>query len=541
LPSIRSRDLIPAVRDLPVLAGLYVAYSLAVWIGLQWAVTRGAGSPIWPAAGIAFAGLMLGGPRLWPAVFLGRLSVALLMHAPQPWWADIGLAAASAASSLVPALIIGRLGGLDRRLASLTDIARLILLGGLLGGAISALGVLAVWASGVPTERLLGVVENWLFGYFVAVLLVTPLLLAFARRREWRVSATRVLHLALCLTAVAAVAVHVFLQPAQQPVGSWQLFPVLVWAALAFSVPGASLALAVVAVIATWAAMAGIWPQPGVAADAGQRILMAQEFLAASGLTVLVLAAVADERRGKDQIAQREQRLLAIAVENKELYEAAQREIAERTRAEAHQRLLINELNHRVKNTLATVQSIAAQTQRSADDPRQSYEAFTERLMALSRAHDVLTARRWEGAELRDVVDGAIQPFDAGGGRFKVSGPSVWLEPQAALALAMALHELATNAAKYGALSVAAGRVSLAWSVKRDGDDGIELALTWREAQGPKVTPPSRKGFGSRLLERGLAAELNGTGVVDYRPDGLVCAMTAKLPAIDGAAQAAAE
>jgi two-component sensor histidine kinase len=159
--------------------------------------------------------------------------------------------------------------------------------------------------------------------------------------------------------------------------------------------------------------------------------------------------------------------------------------------------------------------------------------------MALSRAHDVLTARRWEGAELRDIVVGAIQPFDAGGGRFKVSGPSAWLEPQAALALAMALHELATNAAKYGALSVAGGQVALKWTVKRDGDDGLDLQLSWREAKGPKVTPPSRKGFGSRLLERGLAAELNGTVVVDYRPDGLVCTMTAKLPAIDGAAQAA--
>jgi two-component sensor histidine kinase len=231
----------------------------------------------------------------------------------------------------------------------------------------------------------------------------------------------------------------------------------------------------------------------------------------------------------------------AVAIDKARLYQAAQREIAERTRAEEHQRLLINELNHRVKNTLATVQSIAAQTRRSGDDPQQSYEAFTERLMALSRAHDVLTARRWEGAELRDIVVGAIQPFDAGGGRFKVSGPSVWLEPQAALALAMALHELGTNAAKYGALSVAAGRVSLTWTVKPDGDDGLDLKLSWREAKGPKVTPPTRRGFGSRLLERGLATELNGTVEVDYRPDGLVCAMTAKLPRVEAAAQAAAE
>jgi two-component sensor histidine kinase len=316
---------------------------------------------------------------------------------------------------------------------------------------------------------------------------------------------------------------------------------VLVWAALAFSAPGASLALGVVAVIGTWAAMTGVWPQSGVAQDASQRILMAQEFLAASGLTVLVLAAAADERRGKEQIAQREQRLLAIAAENAELYEAAQREIAERTRAEEHQRLLINELNHRVKNTLATVQSIAAQTRRTATDPRASYEAFIDRLIALSRAHDVLTARHWEGADLRDIVDGAIRPFDAGAARFKISGPSAWLEPQAALALAMALHELATNAAKYGALSVSEGRVSLSWSVAADGEDGLAIDLTWRESKGPKVTAPTHKGFGSRLLERGLAAELNGAVEVDYQPGGLVCRVRARLPALAEPAMAAAE
>ena len=540
MATFRAADLIPRARDLPALAMLYAAHTAAVWIGLQWAVTRGAGSPIWPAAGIAFAGLILGGPRLWPAVFLGRLTAAIIIQSPQPWWADLATAAASAAGALVPVLIIRRLGGLDPRLGSLTDMARLILLGGLLGALISSLGAAPLWVAGLPAERLLAVLENWVFGYFVAILLLTPLLLAFRRRAEWRISLRRLAHLTLCLAAVAVVAGHVFLQPAQQPIGSWQLFPVLVWAALAFSAPGASLALGVVAVIGTWAATIGVWPQGGVASDASQRILMAQEFLAASGLTVLVLAAAADERRGKEQIAQREQRLLAIAAENAELYAAAQREIAERTRAEEHQRLLINELNHRVKNTLATVQSIAAQTRRTATDPRSSYESFIDRLMALSRAHDVLTKQRWEGADLRDIVDGAMRPFDAGGARFEIAGPSAWLEPQAALALAMALHELATNAGKYGALSAAGGQVSVSWTVKRDGE-GLDLELVWREAKGPSVTPPARKGFGSRLLERGLAAELNGTVAVDYRPDGLVCTMTARLPQMEAAAQAAAE
>ena len=305
------------------------------------------------------------------------------------------------------------------------------------------------------------------------------------------------------------------------------------WAALVFSVQGVSLAMAVTAVIATWAAVHGVWPQAGLAEDSAQRLLMAQQFLAASGITILVLAAVADERRASEQIARSERRLRMETA-------ALEREIAERARAEEHQRLLINELNHRVKNTLATVQSIAAQTRRTSTDPRSSYESFIERLMALSRAHDVLTKERWEGADLKAIAEGAVRPFeDARGRRFRISGPSVWLEPQRALALAMALHELATNAAKYGALSAGDGKVAVEWSVRPDGDDKVTLELTWRERDGPAVMAPKRRGFGSRLLERGLAGELNGEVRVDYRPEGLVCVVRARLPAIDGAAQAA--
>jgi two-component sensor histidine kinase len=113
----------------------------------------------------------------------------------------------------------------------------------------------------------------------------------------------------------------------------------------------------------------------------------------------------------------------------------------------------------------------------------------------------------------------------------------VWLEPQPALALAMALHELATNAVKYGALSVPEGRVALTWTVA-DDEDGLALEFTWRETHGPEVAAPVRKGFGSRLLERGLAAELNGTVRVDYRPSGLVCVMRARLPAVEASASA---
>ena len=200
-------------------------------------------------------------------------------------------------------------------------------------------------------------------------------------------------------------------------------------------------------------------------------------------------------------------------------------DIDERKRAEERRTLLINELNHRVKNTLASVQSIARQTMRSARTPDEMAEVFTARLVALSGAHDVLTRENWEGAGLREIVQVALAPFE--GDRIVTEGPDVRLGARAALALGMALHELATNAAKYGALSGDAGGVSLSWRI-RPGESA-NLDLEWREHGGPPVTPPKRRGFGSRLLTQGVRSELNGAAEMDFAPSGLVCRIAAPL------------
>lgn len=211
----------------------------------------------------------------------------------------------------------------------------------------------------------------------------------------------------------------------------------------------------------------------------------------------------------------------AVAIDNARLYQAAQREIERRRRVEDQQGLLINELNHRVKNTLATVQSIVAQTsrtRRSADEARQAVES---RLVALSAAHDLLTRRNWEGADLTDLVPRAIAPF-APASRIKMTGPSVDLPPGQAIAISMALHELATNAAKYGALSTKNGRVGISWAADADA-----FELVWEESGGPPVVPPTHKGFGSRLLERGLARDLGGHVQMTFRSTGVRCVVSA--------------
>ncbi|MES2341863.1 MAG: HWE histidine kinase domain-containing protein [Pseudomonadota bacterium] len=210
-------------------------------------------------------------------------------------------------------------------------------------------------------------------------------------------------------------------------------------------------------------------------------------------------------------------------------YVGAIQDITERARAAERRQFLINELNHRVKNTLATVQSIARQTLRPGQSPGEARALLTARLIALSGAHDILTRENWEAADLRDIVAQAVGPFEPEtGARFDIQGPALRIAPRAAVALAMALHELATNAAKYGALSTEAGRVSLTWTLAARGGDSC-LALDWRERGGPPVTPPTRKGFGSRLLLQGLSADLGAAAQLTYETDGLRCRIDAPL------------
>jgi len=201
-------------------------------------------------------------------------------------------------------------------------------------------------------------------------------------------------------------------------------------------------------------------------------------------------------------------------------------DVTEQVRAADHRQLLINELNHRVKNTLATVQSLAHQTLRDAKSVQEAKATLTSRLMSLSRAHDVLTRQNWEGAEIEEIVRQSVSSHvEAATERIIVEGPKLMLGPRSALALSMALHELGTNALKYGALSNDVGIVAVAWRV-----NGAEHAnLEWRERGGPPIhRPPARKGFGSRLLKVGLATELGAAAELDFARAGVVCSV--RLP-----------
>lgn len=199
------------------------------------------------------------------------------------------------------------------------------------------------------------------------------------------------------------------------------------------------------------------------------------------------------------------------------------RDRTEQRRHEEHRRLLVAELNHRVKNTLAIVQGIAAQTLKEGGARMQAAEALEGRLMALASAHDLLTRESWEAANLADLVQ-EVSGMHATGNRLTAGGPPIRLNPKTAVAVSMALHELFTNARKYGSLSSDNGRIAISWM--RDGD---KFLLRWEESGGPPAIRPQRKGFGLRLIETTLRSDMNGQVNMDFGECGLVCEMTATL------------
>ena len=188
------------------------------------------------------------------------------------------------------------------------------------------------------------------------------------------------------------------------------------------------------------------------------------------------------------------------------------RDVTARKRAEQQRDLLIKELHHRVNNTLATVQAIAAQTFRNSSVDAAARKTFEARLLNLSNAHTALTHENWDSVELRELIMATLRPHNAPNGeRFSLSGPDMRVQPKSAVALSMAIHELSTNAIKYGALSADGGRVAIDWNVA-----GERFGMRWQEDGGPPVSPPTRKGFGSIMIERVLAEQLGGGVVIRY-------------------------
>jgi two-component sensor histidine kinase len=204
---------------------------------------------------------------------------------------------------------------------------------------------------------------------------------------------------------------------------------------------------------------------------------------------------------------------------------------AERARSEEHRKLLTAELQHRVKNLLAMVQAIANQTLKNAKGIADAQQSLVERLIVLSDAHDILTRANWTTAPIGEIIERGLTSYRNDPGRFKVAGPYLELAAKPALALTLAIHELCTNAVKYGALSGERGWIEITWSVEGEGP-AATFTLRWEEHDGPSVTPPTRKGFGSRMIDRAFSSEFNGKVGLTYEPTGVIWTVTAPLMGI---------
>lgn len=204
-------------------------------------------------------------------------------------------------------------------------------------------------------------------------------------------------------------------------------------------------------------------------------------------------------------------------------------------KAEEQRVLLLNELNHRVKNTLATVQSVVEQTLRAAQVVGDVRADLSERIQALARAHNVLVDQNWAGADLDVLVRDVTRPYDREPSPFRLDGPAIRLHPSQAVTLSLALHELAKNAAKYGALSVATGQVQLSWNLAHNGAGQRFLTMLWEEADGPEVKTPARSGFGSRLIRQTFGDNEGGRASLEFAVSGVRCAMSLQLVDVEGA------
>lgn len=485
----------PAWRYAVELAGIAVAYFLVAKLGLTLASINPSATPIWPPTGLALASVLLWGYRVWPAVFLAAL-LANVTTAGSLYTAS-SIALGNTLECLVGAYLTNRWSDGRATFDTPAGVTRFALISLLAAAPISAtigVGSLAV-AGYADKAHIPSIWATWWLGDLAGAVVIAPVIVLWVRGglrssslRELR--ATAAIIAAAILVGLVAFSPLVGQSTLKDPLGFLAVVPLL-WAALRGRRRDTATAALILAGFAVWGALAQVGPFARTTLN--DSFLLLLMFMMSTSVPSLILSA----------------------------------DVGARRQAEERQRLLAAELDHRVKNTLATVQALASLTLRSSESPAAFKSSFDARLQAMARGHNLLARRGWEGASLQEIVRETVAPYaDAGGARILASGPDLRLVPAATTTLVMVLHELATNAAKHGALSTAEGRVALEWRT-----DGGALELRWTESAGPPVQPPTRRGFGSSLIEQSIASGLGGEARFDFAPTGLVC--TIRLPLSD--------
>lgn len=475
---------------LPIAVG--VSYFAAAKMGLRLASINSSVTPIWPPTGLALAAVILWGYRVCPAVFVA----ALLANATTAGslYTSALIALGNTLECLVGGYVVHRWSGGRDTFNTPAGVTRFSLTSLAAATPISAtVGVGTLILSGLADEgRVASIWTTWWLGDLAGALVIAPVIILWGGGEPWARDRKRLADLASLVVGAGVIGIITFSPLIEQrtvrdPLAFLCIVPLL-WAALRCSQRETATVALVLSCLAVWGTMSNVGPF--ARATQNDSFLLLLMFMISTTVPSLILSA----------------------------------DVAARRRAEQHQRLLTAELDHRVKNTLAVVQALAAQTARNSGTPEEFRKTLDARLAAMARTHDLLRRGGWEGASLDNVVRETLEPYaGSNGARLKASGPRMQLVPVAATTLTMALHELATNAVRHGALSTADGHVALDWRV-----DGTSIQLRWAETGGPPVEPPTRRGFGLRLIEQSVAFDLDGTVRFDFAPVGLVC--TIDLP-----------
>ncbi|SFG11362.1 PAS domain S-box-containing protein/diguanylate cyclase (GGDEF) domain-containing protein [Palleronia marisminoris] len=293
---------------------LFAAYWMTAVLGLQWASVSGAGSPVWPAAGVGVAGLLLGGWRLWPAILIGRLAAAFVTGSDQPIWAEVLIASANTGAAVVAVLILKGWRPADLRLTAMQDVVRLTLAiaAGAAMAAVVGTGVLA-FSSELDPRRAIQICFGWWLGNSSGALLVAPIMLTWSYPAAWRMSGRQWLGLVGLLATAALVSHEIFFEHRFTVLRTWYVYPILIWIAVSYRVSGVALALMIVSTAAIWSATIGAGAFATITASALAQVVLAQQFAVITSVAALVLAAAADERRGLEALRHHEARESSIA------------------------------------------------------------------------------------------------------------------------------------------------------------------------------------------------------------------------------------
>jgi PAS domain S-box-containing protein len=587
------------------------AYFVAALLGLQFASFSGVASTFWPAAGIALAALFFLGAGWWPAISVASLLAFLVAGTEHGFLGNLLLASGNGVAAAITAHLMRR-ARLRPDLSRFSDVVFMTFAAVAAAALAASFGVAVLSALvDVSSRSIAQVWIAWLLGDFGGIIVATPLVLAWRHRPQWRISHWA--HLAACLFVICALSWIVFLEHSAWR--TWHIFPVLVWAGLAFRSRGVSLAIALVVVFA----IAGLANSTGPFVEIdeyGPPIVFMQQFIAIATITMLMLSAVADERHGARELADARQRLSIIvdsamdgivtvdrqgrillfnpaaerifgcsadeaigasierfvperfgAIHAAKMHDGAQirvnarkpdelgtltgvrangeqfpfeasishvdaggeqlstvilRDVSKRVATEQARDLLAREVDHRAKNALAVAQAIVALTKA---ETKQAYvEAVRGRISALARAHSLLAKAKWEGADVATLIEEELRPYGKSTG-WSIHGPAAFLSANAVQPFGLVIHELATNACKYGALCAQEGCVDVSW----EWIENQQLRIRWAELHGPPVAAPQALGFGSTLLREVMTRQLGGTIEKEWRREGMIAELV--LPA----------